>query len=450
MKIETSKRRVVKLCSQFRMASGVLASSLATAMLVACSSGGSDSLGTGSDACSAMHWVNAWQAPPTDGIAPVDASLLPFVTGPMQTFRTIFSPTGAATSVRIHLSNRFGGAPVTFATVTIAQRRAGASIDPATMAAVRFAGQASVTVPAGQDVVSDPVTFTMQAFDDIAVSIYAVDAGLTTTHHHLARQTSYATLPVGGDHAADAEGTLFVQSTTLRPFVVGLDALVPETTTALVTLGDSLTDGYESNSSAGLPQDTGTIDLNQRYPDFLSRRLIAAGRKIYVSNAGISGNQVLEDPSLPDGLPTYGPALLTRLDADLLATAGVSDVLLWAGINDVIQSPGTSADALTAGYTQVISRLHARGLRVSQATLTPSNTATAEENAVRRSVNDWIRQQSPADVIVDFDAVVRDPGNPDALAAQYDGGDGLHFNAAGYARLAAAVDLNQIAGSGCE
>ena len=434
----------------------VAAAALLTTVLSACvgESSPTDAGSGGFSTCdSDTHWVTAWSSPPTDGIAPVDASLAPFVTGQMQTYRTILSPTGSGSTIRVRLSNRFGIAPVTFGAVSIAHRVSGANIDAASSVAVRFGGAASITVPAGQDATSDAVTFSFAAFDDVAVSIYAINAGLTTTHHHVARQRSFATLPLGGDRTADASGASFVQSTTLRPFVIGLDALVPERTTAIVTLGDSLTDGFQGGPG-GLPQDTATIDLNQRYPDHLRRRLIAAGRPVFVANAGISGNQVLEDPTLPDGLPTYGPSVLSRLDADVLAQSGVNDVLFWEGINDIGQSPSTTVAALTAGYTQVIARLHARGLRVIQGTLTPLGGATngyakPENVALRNAVNAWIRQSSPADAVVDFDAAVRDPANPDFIAPQYDGGDGLHFNAAGYQRIAAAIDLNQIAGSGC-
>lgn len=62
-------------------------------------------------------------------------------------------------------------------------------------------------------------------------------------------------------------------------------------------------------------------------------------------------------------------------------------------------------------------------------------------------MNQWIRTQSPADAVVDFEAAVRDRANPDHLDARYDGGDGLHFNPAGYQRLAEAVDLDLLAGA---
>ena len=52
---------------------------------------------------------------------------------------------------------------------------------------------------------------------------------------------------------------------------------------------------------------------------------------------------------------------------------------------------------------------------------------------LRNEINEWIRSQSPADGVIDFDAAVRDPAHPNNIDPQYDGGDGLHFNAAGQA-----------------
>jgi len=87
--------------------------------------------------------------------------------------------------------------------------------------------------------------------------------------------------------------------------------------------------------------------------------------------------------------------------------------------------------------------MHAAGLRVLQGTITPSTSTadasgTPEANAKRQEINTWIRTQSPADGVVDFDAAVRDPADPSRIATPYDGSDGLHFSLAGYVAMAAA------------
>jgi lysophospholipase L1-like esterase len=363
-----------------------------------------------------------------------------------QTFRVIASPLGGGTMARIHLSNRFGSSPVVFTKVVMAKRIQGARIDPATSVGVTFGGQLNVTIAAGQDVISDAVAFSFAPFDDVAVSIAVDEPGMIPTHHYTARQTSYATLPDGGDHAEDADASAFTQSTTLRPFLVGIDVQT-DTASAVVTFGDSITDGFQGPPNL-VPQNTATIDRNERYPDFLKRRIDAAGLPFFVSNAGISGNRVRED-----GLtPRMGPAAITRVDPDVLAQAGVGTVIWLEGINDIGQAEGLKAEQLQASYIDVIARMHAAGLRVLQGTLTPSGSSThlmygEPGQVLRNEINEWIRSHSPADGVIDFDAAMRDPAHPNNVDPQYDGGDGLHFNAAGYQRMALTIDLSLLRGT---
>ncbi len=398
---------------------------------------------TTANSCGSDHWVSAWQAPPTDA-GSEDPGLATPAYGAAQTLRVIISPLGSGCTVRLRLSNRFGATPVSFSRVRLARRLAGAAIDPASDTPVLFSGQSAVTLAAGEERLSDPVRFAVSALEDVAVSIAATDPGAAPTRHYVARQHAWLTMPGAGDHAADDAPTAFVQSSSSRPFVTGLDVLAPPAGAAVVTLGDSLTDGFQGPPST-LPEDTTTLDLNQRYPDFLQRRIAAAGLVLAVSNAGISGNRVSQDGALP----AFGPMALTRVDADVLQQAGVRTVILAEGLNDIALAPGVPADQLEQAYTALIAKLHGAGLRVVQATLTPTGNAgpgfsSAAVVAEREVVNTWIRSSSPADAIVDFDAAVRDPANPGVIAAEYDGGDGLHLSAAGYSRMADAVDLDRL------
>ena len=80
------------------------------------------------------------------------------------------------------------------------------------------------------------------------------------------------------------------------------------------------------------------------------------------------------------------------------------------------------------------------------ATITPyegSVVYTAQGEAIRTAVNDWIRGGDAFDGVIDFDAVVRDPAYPTRHLAAYDGGDSLHFNDAGFTAMAESIDLAQ-------
>ncbi|MEZ4563264.1 MAG: hypothetical protein R2853_11050 [Thermomicrobiales bacterium] len=97
-----------------------------------------------------------------------------------------------------------------------------------------------------------------------------------------------------------------------------------------------------------------------------------------------------------------------------------------------------TADQLIAGLRQVAARAHEHGITAYVATITPyegSVVYTAQGEAIRTAVDDWIRGGDAFDGVIDFDAVVRDPAYPRHLAA-YDGGDSLHFNDAGFTAMA--------------
>ena len=160
-------------------------------------------------------------------------------------------------------------------------------------------------------------------------------------------------------------------------------------------------------------------------------------------NLGISGNQVLTS--------FLGENPAARLSRDVLTQTGVTHVIYLGGINDIglpvllsvlgIPTPVNSAEAIIAGYKQVISRAKAAGLTVIGGTLTPSggsalpgyNDATAE--AKRQTINAWIRDSGAYDAVIDFDAALADSENPAAMSADLTA-DGLHPNAAGYQVMA--------------
>jgi lysophospholipase L1-like esterase len=91
-----------------------------------------------------------------------------------------------------------------------------------------------------------------------------------------------------------------------------------------------------------------------------------------------------------------------------------------------------------------VERAHARGLRIYGATLTPYEGAayfTPEGEAKRKALNQWIRTSGMYDAVIDFEAVIRDPSAPAKMRAEFDSGDHLHPNDAGYKAMGESVDL---------
>ena len=329
-------------------------------------------------------------------------------------------------ALRVRLSNRFGTAPATFTSVRVARSTGGASIDAASDRAVTFGGSTMVSIPPGAEVTSDSVSLAPAALADIAVSIYIAPPTPLVTGH---KSTTVTSLSGPGNTVSTAAmgGTT---STNLY-WLAGIDVAVAEPVNVVVAFGDSLTDGSQSTPGA-----------HASYPEQLAARVSAS--RIAVVNAGIGGNRWLQD--------NPGPAGITRFDHDVLEVPGVTHAIVQLGINDFQTArdfglPPVTADALIAAAGQAISRARARNVKVLLGTLLPYKGArlfNAEDEAQRQAYNAWVRGNRDAAAIVDFDAALRDPGDPQSLAAQYSSPDHIHPNDAGYAAMAALVDVNTL------
>lgn len=348
-----------------------------------------------------------------------------------QTLRLIVHPTLGGDRLRIVLSNAFGTAPLVVGAAHVALREKDSAITSTTGRVLKFSGSAATTIPAGAVIVSDPVDLTFPANSDLAIDLYVpgdtAATGSTVTMHTGALQTSY----VSGSGNYTGADTFPVATTTASWFLLArVEVVATPATGVIVAIGDSITDGTRS-----------TPNTNNRWPDLLAKRLTqAAGPKLAVVNAGIAGNRVLVDGA--------GQNLLARFDRDALAQTGVAYVIVLEGINDIGQgraNPLPSAGDLIAGHRQLITRAHARGLKIYGATLTPfegANYWTPEGEAKRAALNEWIRTGGEYDGVIDFDAATRDPNQPTRFLAPYNSGDNLHPSDAGYQAMANAIDLS--------
>jgi lysophospholipase L1-like esterase len=187
---------------------------------------------------------------------------------------------------------------------------------------------------------------------------------------------------------------------------------------SVAAFGDSITEGI------GL--------VPGRYQRWTDR--VAAGGTAIV-NGGVSGGALTRT-----GVPASVPGL-TRLPA-LLAQPGLTDVVLEMGINDL--GAGVSASALLVGYERALAQVTARGLTPWVATVTPriGSPWSAAREQQRRTINALLRSgwlSSRGGNLIDLDAALRDPREPDRLAPAYDSGDHLHPNSAGALRIAGTV-----------
>jgi lysophospholipase L1-like esterase len=342
-----------------------------------------------------------------------------------QTVRMVIHSDVTGNSVRIRLSNAYGTQPVTIGSVTVAKHTTGPDYSSASRRTVTFGFQGSVTIPIGQEVISDPVKLAVQRDQDLVVSLFFPVATGPTTWHFEAEATTYISQP--GDWTAEPGGSPYQTITPSWFYLDGVDVRGPALDGTVVAFGDSITDGHYS-----------TIDGNGRWPDWLALRI----PNYSVINEGIGGNKILTDTT------SSGVSALNRLDRDMIDQLGVTDVIFLEGINDI--DSDATADQVIAGMEQIIAEAHAACLNILGGTLTPfegSAGFTPAREQAREQVNHWIRTSGQFDGVVDFDKATRDPHNPLQLRPKFDTGGGhLHPNDLGYKAMGDAVNLSLLKG----
>jgi lysophospholipase L1-like esterase len=350
-----------------------------------------------------------------------------------QTLRQIVHTSIGGRRVRVRFST-LGAKGLVIGAAHIALRASGAGIVANSDRTLTFGGKASITIPPGALVLSDPVGLEVPALSDLAISIFVPENTGPATWHFESRQISYVS--PSGDFTATA-----VLPSVAMPvawfWLAGVDVAAPSQTGAVVVFGDSITDGTHS-----------TQDADKRWTDQIAQRLIAlpGNRTMGVLNKGIAGGRLLHD--------SLGPNGLARFDRDVLAQTGVTHVIVQLGNNDIFTvnpAEDVSTDQIIQGHRQLIERAHAQGLKIFGCTLnpiegfllpgTPIPVFTPAGEVKRQAVNAWIRMSGEYDGVIDFDQVLRDPNAPTKILPSLDSGDHGHPTDAGYKALADAIDL---------
>ncbi|MFH9548303.1 SGNH/GDSL hydrolase family protein [Streptomyces sp. NPDC017435] len=345
---------------------------------------------------------------------------------PDRGYRLVVRTSVGGSDLRIRLTNAFGDRPVTFDSVYAGVQRQGAALVAGSNRRLSFGGAHSVTIPAGGTALSDALPGRLPVATALVVSLHSPDAQGPASGHGMAMRTSYLTQ---GDHTAEEGADRWSGTTGSWFYLDAVSVRANAPTGAVVALGDSITDGWQSS-----------FDLDRRWPDYLARRLRRADTALKgVANAGISGNKVLAD-----GL---GRSALNRLQRDVLSQPGTRTVFLFEGVNDLKAHTGVSAQDLVTGYREIVRRAHAAGTCVVGATVAPfkgwSEWDPAAES-VRQDVNTFIRSSGEFDAVTDFDGILRSPYDPERILPVFDGGDHLHPNDKGMQAMADAVDLKAL------
>ncbi len=389
------------------------------------------------------RWLASWAASPQQAM-PGPQGDVPDLSG--RTLRQRVRLTAGGTRLRLRLSNEYGAAPLSIGAATIAAPSGADDVHAGSVRALSFGGRASVVIPPGAPVLSDPVEFEAPGGGDVIISVYFPSDAKAVTLHSVGLSTAVISPPGDFTHDAHVEAA---STTTLRLLLSAVLVPAAKGAIGIVALGDSITDGTRSS-----------VDANRRWPDVLARRFAAQAdarsrvrrRAVGIANEGISGNRLLADGA--------GASALARLDRDVLALPGVTHVIVLIGINDIgwpgakwgerfLEDPAhaPALDDLIAAYRQIIDRVHGHGAKIIGATLTPFEGTdlpgyySVQKEALRQAVNRWIRDSGAFDGVIDFDAALRDPAHPAGALPGYMSDDHIHPSDAGYDAMGQAVAL---------
>ena len=331
----------------------------------------------------------------------------------------------SGTGVRLTFDNYCGTEPVNFTRTTVFY---GGKFYPVT-----FEGNRHVTILAGENVVSDPLQIPLRAGEIIQVSFYFANFTLM-------RSVVYAQGPLSeglyanGDRTEDASIDLETsRKTHLFYFLSNVSVLTDAENRCLVCYGDSIT--------------------AQDWPDCLALRCFKEGyAKTAVIRRATSGSRILRQYSCLT-YESYGLSGEYRF-AHEVPTDGADTVIIQQGINDIIHPVGEeknvfrpmsdlpTVEELIDGLKDYISQAREMGYKVYVGTLLPMGgwrTDAPFRQEMRHAYNDFIRTTDLIDGCIDFDAVLRDPENPNHFRPEYDSGDHLHPSRAGYERMAAEI-----------
>jgi lysophospholipase L1-like esterase len=360
---------------------------------------------------------------------------LPFMPQPQafsdQTITQLVRLRRGGSRLRLLLSNEFGHEPLVLDAVT-ARGASGGPRQP-----VLLGGRARWEISPGAVAVSDPAAVPVAAGTELAVSCYVAGRAGPGAFLHSAQRSGRA-VPgdqASGDGAPDHDGDQAVGALAFPSLYWIARVLTDETADGpvIVALGDSVTRG-----------DGTTADREQRYPDHLQARLVAAGRPgAVVLNAGIGGNRLLR--------PRVGPPMTGRFDRDVLGIAEATHVIIMGGINDLglpglLGEPRPGAGEIIGGLFSLARRASKRGLQPVLGTVTPilgryALLSAAGNEDIRQAVNHAILAQGDWPV-ADFAAALADSADPARIAPAFDSGDGVHPGDVGASALAGAVDLS--------
>jgi len=296
-----------------------------------------------------------------------------------------------------------------------------------------FPVQEGLLIPAGGRAVTKEVKLLVKRGMTMYVSFYLQD-------YTQMRSSVYVQGPYfGGQYAigdmceADNFDIEISRKTNICYFLSNISIRTEDRNRAIVCYGDSIT--------------------AQDWPDYLLDKLMRNDiDNISVIRRATSGSRILRHYSCIT-YESYGLMGENRFVHEV-PTDGADTVIIQQGINDIIHPVGTdvnpfrpmsdlpTVEELEAGLEKYVEWGKQMGLKVVLGTLLPIEgwrTYADFREKMKNDFNDYMRNSTSADGIIDFDKAVRDPNNHKAFADGCDSGDHLHPSALGYETMAQAA-----------
>ena len=368
-------------------------------------------------------WIGTWTAAPAHLSRPAHPGLAPDFVG-ITVRQYLFTSIGGD-AARLHFSNQYGTTPLTIANVRVGFPDGAGNIIQGSDVGATFGGNASITIPAGGTVMSDPVHIAVPAQGYLAVSTYFagnVPVNDVTAHVFSSQDNQFGS----GDQTAApvmSNPTWFEEYF----FLTGVDVQSTDAIGAVAAIGASFTDGFESPP-----------DANRRWSNVVAARLATQGLKVGVLNQGLSGTDLLVDQEL------YGDGTVHRFDRDVLSQPGIR----WAIVGEFNDLGAGNGDDLITALSSLVSQGHDRNVRLVCATFPPVY-AEGDVEATRQRYNAFVRSAgSGCDAVFDEDQILRDPDKQNYPLPQYQrprDANGnivdIHPTDAGYQALGNGLDL---------
>ena len=357
-------------------------------------------------------WANTLALITKDSYPPIDLS--------NNSLRQIFKISMGGEKFRIKISNKYGNDSLEIKSISIAKSHSQGTgqIELNTIKKITFDNNEFISIPKGEEIYTDIFNYNFPSESEIAVSIYFGKIPSELTGHKFSMTNSF----IEEGNKINEEKFSSEHKTAHWFFISNIDILSSKPIKGLVCFGDSLTDSRFS-----------TIDKQERWPDFLFKKLKNEKIDIAINNQGLSGSF----------LSTMG---IDRFEDDVLKQKGVKYVIVLYGINDITKL-NLKENLVIDCFKKIIKKAHEANMLVFGGTITPFKgyrLYSEEKNNIRNKVNEWIRSckkiNDGFDEYIDFDLVIRDSNDITQIKRKYNSGDGAHLNSLGYEKMIEAFN----------